>query len=252
MATYRELTSKSYRTTQRDRVAATAMKISSRSNLRPGRVIPDADDLAIHEGRFLNAAVLFLDISGFTGRPQETRDQQEQLLQGLSLFFTEAIRVVEDFGGVVEKNTGDWLMAYFAREADEDASKELRSLTAAITLFDAMSGGPDAPLSTELWKFGVEPFRFRICIDSGPLTVAKMGAAQRFNGVVAIGTTANLACKMLNVAQAGEIMIGNNVATSLPEDWRQYLARSDHETGYQYTLTGLPYYYWYYTGRWIS
>ena len=35
------------------------------------------------------------------------------LLAALNLFFSELVKVAEDYGGTVEKNTGDGLMAYF-------------------------------------------------------------------------------------------------------------------------------------------
>lgn len=247
MPTFNQLIGMGYLKTQHDRILATARKIDARNPLNIGRVIPNADDLAMHEGRCLQATVLFLDISGFTQRPQETQAQQEVMLRGLSLFFTEMIRVVEDFGGTVEKNTGDGLMAYFVREPDEGATMEQRSVAAAITMFQVA----DLVIDNMLLERGVDPFKFRICIDRGALTIAKMGAAQRFNGIVAIGTPANLACKMLHVAKAGELMIGNNVALGLPNEWQQYIHRSDHVTGYHYVTSGEDYGYWYYTGRWV-
>ena len=252
MRSFRTLVSPAYRVSQTARIQSSANSIDQRGVLRLGRVIPDAEDIAIHEGRFLQAAVLFLDISGFTSRPQETKDQQESMLRGLSLFFTEAIKVVEDFGGTVEKNTGDGLMAYFVSEPDEEASKEQRAVAAAITMFHAVNDSLGGALNFALAARSIAPFAFRICIDSGALTVAKMGAVQRFNGIVAIGTTANLACKMLNIAKAGDLMIGNNVREGLPLEWKAFTQLSDHNTGYEYTLTGLPYSYWYYTGRWTS
>lgn len=252
MQSFRTLVSPAYRASQSARILATAESIDRRSGLGVGRVIPDADDLAIHEGRFLYAAVLFLDISGFTSRPQETMEQQELMLRGLSLFFTEAIRVVEDFGGTVEKNTGDGLMAYFVAEPDEGATKEQRAVAAALTLFHVVNDALSSTLNNALIARAIPPFLFRICIDSGSLTIAKMGAVLRFNGIVAIGTTANLACKMLNVAKAGELMIGNNVREGLPLEWKGLSMVSDHDTGCSYSQTGAPYQYWYYYGRWTS
>lgn len=247
MPTFKQLTSHGYRHTQRARVLATAARVDTRDDPTTGRVIPDAEDLAINEGRHLQAAVLFLDISEFCRRPQETQHQQSLILKGLSLFFTEMVRVIEDFGGTVEKNTGDGLMAYFVSKPDEQAGKELRAVAASITMFDVA----EIVIDELLVARSIEPLRFRICIDSGSITVARMGAAQRFNGIVAIGTTANLACKMLNIAKAGELMIGNNVARELPSDWQIYLRPSDHVTGYHYVSNGSNYNYWYYTGRWI-
>ena len=52
-------------------------------------------------------AVLFLDISGFSVRKSETVEEQGMILKILNLFFTEMIRIAEEYGGTVEKNTGD-------------------------------------------------------------------------------------------------------------------------------------------------
>lgn len=73
-----------------------------------GRVMPGEADLVYGTGRRLKAAVLFLDISGCSGRPAETQHEQDVLLRVLTFFFTEMVRTAEEYGGSVEKNTG-WL-----------------------------------------------------------------------------------------------------------------------------------------------
>jgi len=51
------------------------------------------------------------------------------MLRVLNLFFTEMIRIVEDYGGAVEKNTGDGLMAYFEdRAADDPGGNSVQGL----------------------------------------------------------------------------------------------------------------------------
>src|SRR5262245_32205112 len=98
----------------RERTQKSAKKI--KANPLPsvlGRVVPDEEDLVIGTGRRVEVAVLFLDISGFSQRLSNTSEEQGLLLKGLNLFFTEMVRTVEDYGGTVEKNTGDGLMAYF-------------------------------------------------------------------------------------------------------------------------------------------
>src|SRR4051812_10828059 len=102
---------------QIDRVEQLRSKIASRANSIPGRVVPDDTDLALGSGRRISATVLFLDISAFSQRRSISADEQELMLRVLNLFLTEMIRVVEDYGGYVEKNTGDGLMAYFEEGA---------------------------------------------------------------------------------------------------------------------------------------
>jgi class 3 adenylate cyclase len=80
-------------------------------------------------------AVMFLDICGFSGRPADTPADQDVLLRALNLFFTEMFRIAEDYGGTVEKNTGDGLMAYFEDQAsDGRVSGCQRAVAAALTM----------------------------------------------------------------------------------------------------------------------
>lgn len=242
-----ELTAPYYRS-QVDRVAATLNRIVGRpQGVGVGYVIPQAGDLAIHDGRRLEATVLFLDICKFSQRPCETVEEQAAMVQIISLFFTEMIRVIEDYGGVVEKNTGDGLMAYFARNELPSVSIQQRALTCALTMFSAA----DNLINPVLRSAQIVPLDFRICLDHGNITVAKVGAAQRFNGIVAVGTTANIASKMLAIAKANTLLIGNAMLAGLPTEWvDQFVQFETLDSGWTYRQSGAPYAVWQYIGRW--
>jgi class 3 adenylate cyclase len=96
----------------------------------------------------------------------------------------------------------------------------------------------------------VDEIQFRVGIDYGAVTIAEVGAAQRFHGLVAIGTRANVACKMLDVAKADEIVIGESVVRQLPTAWARWYELALVATGWTYRHTGLPYCFYRYTGRW--
>jgi class 3 adenylate cyclase len=210
-----------------------------------GRVIPIPTDLLIGRGRRLEAAVLFLDISGFTRRASETADEQEIQVRILNLFFTEIIRIVGDYGGTVEKNTGDGIMAYFARSAGSGDPRH-RAVACAMTMFHAANNFINPIIS----ESGIDPLRFRVCIDFGWITVARLGAAQRFNHIVAVGTAANRTSKMLASALAGEIMVGDAVLDGLPTAWlQQHVKDSGVASGWNYP-DGTPYGFWLFEGRW--
>lgn len=227
---------------------AAARQIANRSGLSDGRVIPGDGDLPMHVGRRLEATILFLDICKFSARPSWTSSEQENLLRILSLFFSEMIRIVQDFGGVVEKNTGDGLMAYFSSMPNDPTTPQQRGVAAALTMFSAA----DHILNPLIRGSGLDQVDFRVCLDHGPVTIAQVGAARGFNGIVAIGTTANIACKMLNHAEANTIVIGTNVLNGLPQGWREQYARfKTTETGWYYTESGYPYAFWVYEGRWV-
>lgn len=242
-----ELTS-AYRRAQIDRVVATLNKITARPSVfAQGRVIPQSDDLAIYDGRRLEATVLFLDICKFSSRPCENAEEQLVMVQVLSLFFTEMIRIIEDHGGFVEKNTGDGLMAYFAKNDLPSVSIQQRALTCTLTMFSAA----DTLINPVLANSNIPTLDFRVCMDHGNITVAKVGAARRFNGIVAVGTTANIASKMLSVAKANTILLGDAMLPGIPQSWvKEFVQLESKDTGWTYRQSQTPYSFWRYTGRW--
>lgn len=240
--------SKAYLTRQVDRVVATLERIFGRPALASGRVIPEANDLAIHDGRVLKAAVMFLDICAFSNRPSWSASEQQAVLDTLSLFFSEMIRIIQDYGGVVEKNTGDGLMAYFTADGDR-ATASHRAVAAALTMFDARW----RLINPILQSSGIAPLDFRICLDHGPVTIARLGAHRGFNGMAAIGTTANMTAKMLGVAKANQLLVGTAAREGLPPAWQaQFFAAEPISTTWIYRYTGAPYFFWDFTGRWTE
>lgn len=249
MAANADRLTKGYVQKQVDRTLVTIQRIRDRNPVVAGRVVPESGDIAIHAGRRLTATVMFLDISKFSQRPSSTQEEQENLLQILSLFFTEMIKVVEDYGGVVEKNTGDGLMAYFVREAADTVPIQQKAVAAALTMFWAATNLINPVVS----RSGMQPLDFRICMDHGPITIAKVGAARGFNGIVAIGATANIASKMLSFADANTLLLGGMVLDGLPLEWRSNFVRlKTLETGWVHTANNLPYPFWIYDGRWTE
>ena len=236
-----------YGATQQRRVEVTRRRIESQNaTIAPGRIIPDPLDLPIGKGRRLNAAVMFLDISGFTRRRSETAEEQDAQVRVLSLFFSEMIRVVSDFGGTVEKNTGDGIMAYFARGGLAGPDVRHRAVVCATYMFHAA----EQFINPVITRSGLEPLSFRICIDQGWITVARFGAAQRFNHIVAVGSAANRTSKMLAEAGPGELMLGDSMLDGLPTHWvHDHVTLKTYDTGWNYN-DGRPYGFWLFGGRW--
>src|SRR5262249_15618490 len=152
---------------------------------------------------------------------------------------TEMTKVAEDYGGTVEKNTGDGLMAYFEDGGGTPpGTGPQRAVSSALTMFAAN----EHLVKPILQASSIEPIQFRISIDYGWVTVAKLGAPRRFNAYVAIGTTANFAAKMLQHAEPGELVIGDAVRNGLPPTWQVLWTKLKPEpSGWIYTATQLPY-----------
>ena len=239
-----------YWETQRNRVEQLRLKISVNSMLNNGQKVPDDDSLAIGSGRRLKMAVMFIDICDFSSRDMETPEEQEFMLRILNLYFTEMIRISEEYGGNVEKNTGDGLFIYF--NDNEGAPPEIgpkRAVACALTMMSATK----YLINPILQASGVREIDFRVSVDYGFVTVARLGPPKRFNSIAAIGTSANFASKMLAMAGPNEIVIGQSAKEKLPIDWQiNWTQRVPDQTGWVYRKDGAPYFLYKYTGRWSS
>jgi class 3 adenylate cyclase len=240
--------SHSYRERQFDRILKNVKSISQRQLTAPGQTVPDQEDVVFGTGKRLQAAIMFVDITGFSLWPSETQIEQERVLIALNLLFSELVGISEDYGGTVEKNTGDGLMAYFEDDGgDPPESGCKRAVSCALTMVDVAS----KIINPFLVSRGFRPVEFRICIDYGFVTIARLGARRRFGALVAIGTTANVASKMLNSAKSWDIMVGEAVIRQLPlvwcQNWTQFASLI---TGWVYRQSGAPYPFYRYIGRW--
>lgn len=238
----------SYWRSQCERVEQLRQKICVRPKIGDGRSVPDDEALSLGDGRRLSMAVMFLDICGFSSREMETIEEQDLMLRVLNLFFSEMIRIVEEYGGNVEKNTGDGLMVYFNDgEGTPPENGTKRGVASALTMFEANN----YLIKPILRATPTKEIEFRISIDYGSVTVARLGPPRRFNANVAIGATANFASKMLRHAGPGEIVLGEGAKNQLPGDWQVlWTERMLVETGWVYRLSGQPYPLYKYKGRW--
>jgi len=239
---------KSYWEAQSKRIAALRDKINARPPVGDGRIVPEDTDLSIGDGRRLSMAVMFIDICGFSSRPMETVAEQDLMLRVLNLFFTEMIRIAEDYGGNVEKNTGDGLLIYFNdNEGSPPETGSKRSVACALTMLATTKHLINPILNNSNTK----PIELRVSIDYGNVTIARIGAPKRFNANAAIGATANFASKVMRFASAGDIVIGESARKQLPESWRNIWTELVPEpTGWTYTHDGSPYKLYKYKGRW--
>lgn len=233
---------------QQERVEQLRAKIEARPMVGDGRTVPSDDSLSIGDGRRLSMAIMFIDICDFSKRNLETLEEQGLMLKVLNLFFTEMIRICEEYGGNVEKNTGDGLMIYFNdQEGTPPEVGSKRAVACALT----MLASTEILINPIICNSGVSPIEFRTSIDHGNVTVAKIGAPRRFSANAAIGSTANFACKMLKHASKNEIILGENAKQQLPPYWQaNWVIPCQETSGWTYIQTGLPYKIYKYIGRW--
>lgn len=242
-----------YWATQQLRVRSLAAKLDQReSAIKKGLQVPDDGDMPIGTGRHVHATVIFIDICGFSARKMSSMAEQENALWMISMFFAEAVRIIEEYGGTVEKNTGDGLLAYIGDQGG--ASGRGQSCDTALAALMTLRRVTDMEINPLLEARGISKIEYRASADWGPITVAQVGAQQRFGSIIAIGSTANLASKVMKIAGPGEVVVGLFVAQNLSEIFRQWLRPCPEASGWTYGggANEKPYPLYRYTGHWTG
>ena len=139
--------------------------------------------------------VLFADLVGFTPL-SESRDAEE-VRELLSRYFDTTRRLIELYGGTVEKFIGDAVMAVWgAPVATEDDAE--RAVRAGLDLIAAVTAlGDDA---------GVPGLRARVGVLTGEAAVTVGATGQ---GMVA-GDLVNTAARVQAAAQPGTLLVGES------------------------------------------
>lgn len=143
-------------------------------------------------GERRRATMLFADVRGFTSLASQL--PAERVVHILNTYFDEAVRVVFDFDGLLDKFYGDGLMAVFGppRVRADDAT---RAVEAAIQLHDRV-----AQLGPKLDY----PLRISVGLATGEVVAGHFGSAKRMDYTV-IGDAVNLASGLQSAAPSGAI-----------------------------------------------
>jgi class 3 adenylate cyclase len=150
-------------------------------------------------------SVLFADLQGFTSYSEAHRP--EEVTAMLNEYFAVAVpAVVTPYGGDVDRIIGDALMVTFNKRGDQPdharraAGAGLALQQATTRLADAHPGWP----------------RFRVGVNTGPVTVSLLGTSGGRTHTV-IGDTVNTASRIEGRAPAGGVALGPATKDMLPD-----------------------------------
>ena len=149
-------------------------------------------------------SVLFADLEGFTSFSE--RHPPGEVTAMLNAFFEAAVPTVHRFGGDVDRIIGDALMVTFNKRGDQRAHAHRAALT-GLALQEATGRVADAHPD---WP------RFRVGIESGPVSVSLLGTEGGRTHTV-VGDTVNTASRIEGKAPGGGVAVGPGALSLLPE-----------------------------------
>ena len=146
-------------------------------------------------GVVAEVTVLFADLRGFT--PFSEQAPPERVVAMLNEQFGRAVPVLLAHGGSVTQFAGDAVMALFnapTRQPDH----ALRAARAALAMQRAVEA---VAVQEPGWPL------FRVGVNTGPAVVGNIGSAE-LRTFTAIGDTVNLAARLEELAEDGQVVIG--------------------------------------------
>ncbi len=150
------------------------------------------------------ATVLFVDAVGFT-RLSVSLDA-ESVFTLINALLNKLVACVHRYGGLVDKFTGDGLMAVFGAPIAHENDAELAVRAALDMQQDAREFAPLARA-----RLGA-PVQIRIGISRGPVIAGVLGTAEQ-SAYTVIGETVNLAARLQSLARPGHILVNAGVRT---------------------------------------
>ena len=155
------------------------------------------------EGERRQVTVLFCDLAGYTQLSRELdAEEVHNLLGG---FFELVDRLIQSYGGTVDKHIGDCVMGVFGAPHAHGNDPE-RAARAALAVRDAVPSLVD--------RLG-RPLAVHIGVASGQVVASGTGSASHREYTVT-GDSVNLASRLTDAAGTGAILISEGMHRVLP------------------------------------
>lgn len=168
--------------------------------VKDGRVMPSIDDLAIMEGRRVNAAFVYSDLHGFTKLVASQPENKSFVF--LHTFVEIASRLTNHYGGQVVDCAGDRVLSVFHRPPGNLSAEPVQdAVTFALYLQTAFVRVIGPSFAAELGQLSLG-----IGIDYGPAVVGCVGIRGN-KRIVFFGDAANNAAKLQDRAGASETIL---------------------------------------------
>jgi class 3 adenylate cyclase len=177
------------------------------------------DRLVETDGDRRPVAIMFCDLVGYTRLSSKLDPEEVRAL--LEQFFGVVDATVERYGGTIDKHIGDAAMALFGapRAHGDDALRAVRAALEIQALIPTKLSAASGPLAAH------------VALAMGDVVASRVGSERRREYTV-IGEAANLAARLLDRAEANEILASEEI-------WQATARIADYEALGDHSLKGL-------------
>jgi adenylate cyclase len=152
-------------------------------------------------------SVVFCDLRGFTAFAEIA--EPEEVTHVLREYHTAMGQVIFRFEGTLERFAGDGLMVFF-NDPLPCADHALRAVHMAVAMRQEMA------TLTERWRKRGHQLAFGVGIAQGYATLGMIGFESRVD-YAAVGPATNLASRLCDAAQAGQILISQRILAAIED-----------------------------------
>ncbi len=160
--------------------------------------------------------IVFWDLSGFSSLCNELTEEPSTLVVFLNEYFMDAIKIIHDHGGVIDKFIGDGILAYFGFHDDNNVIESdfgiHSAINTALELKKSFNFIKTRWMDIWIKKLGHENIKIDLkCgIHWGNLLFGLLDMGSRFQ-VTSIGSSVNLASRLEGVAEKDEIIVSEQI-----------------------------------------
>ena len=160
-------------------------------------------------GRRQRICVLFADVRNFT--PFAEKHTSEEVIETINAYMTALTEALHAYGGLLDKYTGDGLMALFRVTEDPPDDQIQEAVLACLAMRDVAK-----MVSKRMQEQGKEALHVGISMHYGEAVVGLVGNPNQFN-YTALGHTVVVAARLNSIAQPGDVMVSDTVYQAIAD-----------------------------------
>lgn len=160
-------------------------------------------------GRRQRICVLFADVRNFT--PYAERHTSEEVIETINAYMTALTEALHAYGGILDKYTGDGLMALFRINENPPDDEIQEAVLAALAMRDVAKS-----VSKRLREQEKDALEVGISMHYGEAVVGLVGNPNQFN-YTALGHTVVVAARLNTVAAPGDVLVSDAVYQAIAD-----------------------------------